>query len=144
MQYFLRKLFQSSLIPCMLHLYTLGRNYIYSYKLSETVCIIIHIQLHTVLTTAFFCNPIYRVVHKSRITKLCSTIAGMVTMGGSMSIEGETLQSVCPTLQALDMSTTVDTADINPVFNFLPHTLHHLMVDSGDCYCGKSCAIHNP
>jgi hypothetical protein len=35
-------------------------------------------------------------------------------------------------LQVLDISTLGDPADVNPVINFLPHTLQHLKVDSGD------------
>jgi hypothetical protein len=57
----------------------------------------------------------------------------MVTPKGSMSTEGETLPSFCPTLQILDMSTVGDAADVNPVIKFLPHTLQHLAVDSSDC-----------
>jgi hypothetical protein len=30
------------------------------------------------------------------------------------------------------MSTLGDTADVNPVIKFLPHTLQHLVVDSSD------------
>jgi hypothetical protein len=47
----------------------------------------------------------------------------MVTPKGSISTEGETL---CPTLQVFDMSTLGDTADVNPVIKFLPHTIHHV------------------
>jgi hypothetical protein len=50
-----------------------------------------------------------------------------------MSTEGETPSF----LQVLDMSTLGDTADVNPVIKFLPHTLQHLVVDSSDC-------LHNP
>jgi hypothetical protein len=32
----------------------------------------------------------------------------------------------------LDVSTLGDTADVNPVIKFLPHTLQHLAVDSND------------
>ena len=39
------------------------------------------------------------------ISDLCGTVAGMITPKGSMSTEGETLPSFCPTLQVLDMST---------------------------------------
>jgi len=39
------------------------------------------------------------------ISDLCGTVAGMVTPKGSMSTEGETLPSFCPTLHVLDMST---------------------------------------
>ena len=48
----------------------------------------------------------------------------MVTPKGSMSTEGETLPSFCPTLQVLDMSTLGDATDVNPVIKFLPLTLH--------------------
>jgi hypothetical protein len=41
--------------------------------------------------------------------------AGMVTLKGSMSTEGERLPSFCPTLQVLDMSTLDDAADVNPI-----------------------------
>jgi hypothetical protein len=34
--------------------------------------------------------------------------------------------SFCPTLQVLDMSTVGDTADVNPVVKFLPHTWQEL------------------
>jgi hypothetical protein len=39
----------------------------------------------------------------------------MVTPKWSMSTEGETLPSFCPTLQVLDMCTLGDAADVNPV-----------------------------
>ena len=48
----------------------------------------------------------------------------MVTLKGSMSTEGQTLQVLCPTLQVLDMSTLGDTTDVSPVIKFMPHTLH--------------------
>ena len=35
---------------------------------------------------------------------------------------GRDTSSFCPTLQVLDMSTPGDTADVNPVIKFLPHT----------------------
>jgi hypothetical protein len=54
----------------------------------------------------------------------------MVTPKGNMSTEGETL---CLTLQVLDMSTLSDAADVNPVVKFLPHMLQHLVVNSSDC-----------
>jgi len=47
----------------------------------------------------------------------------MFTPKGSMSTEGETLPSFCPTLQVLDMSTLGDAVDVNHVIKFLPHTL---------------------
>jgi len=37
---------------------------------------------------------------------------------------GRDTPSFFPTLQVLDMSTLGDAADVNPVFKFLPHTLH--------------------
>jgi hypothetical protein len=43
----------------------------------------------------------------------------------------------CPTLQVLDMSTLGDTAYVNLVIKFLPHTLQHLAVDSSEC-------LHDP
>jgi hypothetical protein len=67
----------------------------------------------------------------SGISDLCGTVGGMVMPKGSMSTEGQTL---CPTLQVLDMSTLGDAADANPVINFLPHTLQHLAVDSSDSF----------
>ena len=34
----------------------------------------------------------------------------------------QVIQSFCPTLQVLDMSTLGDAADVNSVIKFLPHT----------------------
>jgi hypothetical protein len=39
---------------------------------------------------------------------------------------GRVTPSFCPTLQVLDMSTLGDTADVNPVIKFLPHTINHV------------------
>jgi hypothetical protein len=39
---------------------------------------------------------------------------------------GTDTPSFCPTLQVLDMSTIGDTADVNPVTEFLPHTVNHV------------------
>jgi hypothetical protein len=50
----------------------------------------------------------------------------MVKPKRSMSTEGVTLSSFCPTLQDLDMSTLGDAADVNPVIKFLPHTVNHV------------------
>jgi hypothetical protein len=55
--------------------------------------------------TGLFISP-------SGITDLCGTVAGMVTPKGSMSTEGETLPSLCPTLQVLDMWTLGDATDV--------------------------------
>ena len=50
---------------------------------------------------------------------------------GELVNRGNT-QSFCRTLQALEMSTLGDTADVKPVIKFLPHKLQHLSVDSSD------------
>jgi hypothetical protein len=60
----------------------------------------------------------------------------MATPKGSISTDGADIPSFCPTLQVLDMSTTGEVADVNPVIKFLPHTLQHLAVDSSDCLQG--------
>ena len=56
------------------------------------------------------------------ISDLCGAVAGVVTPKGSMSTEGETLHISVLTLQALDMSTLGDAADVNLLIKFLPHT----------------------
>jgi hypothetical protein len=42
-----------------------------------------------------------------------------------MSKRGRDSPSFGPTLQVLNMSTLGDTADVNPVIKFLPHTVNH-------------------
>jgi hypothetical protein len=68
----------------------------------------------------------------------------MVTLKGSKSTEGQTLQCFCPTLQVLDMSTFGDAADVNPVIKFLPYTLQHMPVDSSDGFHDPSSHVRAP
>jgi hypothetical protein len=72
--------------------------------------------LSSTINTELFISP-------SGISDPCSTVAGMVTPKGSMSIEGETLQlSVLPYRCSI-MCTLGDAADVNPVIKFLRHAL---------------------
>ena len=105
---------------------------------SNDVCGLTCIECHSVKCVYTYMY-IYIYTHRvspSGISYLCSTVAGMVTPKGSMSTEGDT-PSFCPTLQVLDMFTLGDAANVNPVIEFLPHTLQHLAVDSSDC-------LHDP
>ena len=68
---------------------------------------------------------IYRVIHKSlrdfRPLRYSSRYGHVE--GHHVNRRRDT-PSFCPTLQVLDMSNLGDAADVNPVFKFLPHTLH--------------------
>jgi hypothetical protein len=64
-----------------------------------------------------FSHPKYWAVHK-----YLQDFQGW-SRGGGGSTEGQTLQVSGPTLQVLDILTLGDTADVNPVIKFLPHTL---------------------
>jgi len=70
-------------------------------------------------------NIIYRVIHKSlrdfqplRYSSRDGHAEGEHVNGGRDT------PGFCPTLQVLDMSSLGDAADVNPVNNFLSHTLH--------------------
>jgi hypothetical protein len=89
-------------------------------------CITLLGYIKVVENTGLFISP-------SGISGLCCTITKTDTAERSISTDRETLPSVCPTLQVLHISTPGDAADVNPVIQFLPHTLQHPMVDSSDC-----------
>jgi hypothetical protein len=59
----------------------------------------------------------------------------MVTPTGSMSTEGEYTPSFCPTLQALDMCTLGDAADVNPEIKFLTTPTHAKRTSMTNTYC---------
>jgi hypothetical protein len=87
--------------------------HIRTYMLSHTY---VHIY------TGLFISP-------SGISGLCSTITKTDTAERSVSTDIESLQ-VCVLLYRCSISTPDDAADVNPVIQFLPHTLQHPMVDS--------------
>jgi hypothetical protein len=76
----------------------------------------------------------YKVIHKSlRDFRPLRYSSWNGHAEGELVNRGRDTQSFCPTLQVLDMLTLGDAADVNPLTKFLPHTLHHLAVDSSDC-----------
>ena len=67
----------------------------------------------------------YRVIHKSlRDFRPLRYSSREGHTEGEHVNRGRDTPSFCPTLQVLDTSTLGDAADVNPVFKFLPHTLH--------------------
>jgi hypothetical protein len=69
----------------------------------------------------------YRVIHKSlRDFRPLRYSSRDGHAEGEHFYRGRDTLSFCPTLQVLDMSTLGDTADVNPVINFLPHTVNHV------------------
>jgi hypothetical protein len=67
----------------------------------------------------------YRVIHKSlRDFRPLRYSSRDGLAEGEHVNRGRDTPVFCPTLQALDMSTLGDAADVNPVIKFLPHTLH--------------------
>jgi hypothetical protein len=81
-----------------------------------------------------FRNEIYRVIRKSfRDFQPLRYGSRDGHAEGEHVNRGRDIPSFCPTLQVFDISTLGDAADVNPVIKFLPRTLQHLAVDSGDC-----------
>jgi hypothetical protein len=97
-------------------------------------------MLHIVSSHTFLCLDfgLYRAIHKSlrHLRPLRYSSRDGHAKGEHVN-RGRDISSFCPTLQVLDISTLCDAADVNPVINFLPHTLQHLAVDSS--YCLQSC-----
>jgi hypothetical protein len=68
----------------------------------------------------------YRVIHKSiRDFRPLRYSSQDGHAEGEHVNRGRDTLSFCPALQVLDMSTLGDAADVNPVMEFLPHTVKH-------------------